>query len=68
MVYSIGMKYQCPKCSVDLTEIVGNQMNREGITLRCENISCMPQVVEAWGKNVKEAYEVVLHRFAKKKE
>lgn len=54
---------KCPMCQEELEEVPGNQINKDGVTLRCNNVKCYPQVVEGWGWKAKDAYEVILHKF-----
>lgn len=62
------MNLQCPQCQVQLTELKGHKIGTDGVTLRCNNDKCPCQEVEAWGKNIKDAMEVIIHRFGRKKE
>ena len=65
------MSYTCPLCKSELVGMVGckgheNDSNY-GYSLFCLNRECPAEEVMGHGRNDKEAYEVILAKFVKKK-
>jgi hypothetical protein len=65
------MKHTCPICQSELAGMDGEKMHpgdkNYGYSLFCLNLDCSAEEVMGHGKNDKEAYEVILAKFVKKK-
>lgn len=63
------MKFNCPVCQCELSEVAGNRLHpgdkNYGMTLFCSAMSCPAQEVMGHGNNVKDAYEVITQKFKK---
>lgn len=61
--------FNCPLCSTLLVETVGNQIHpndpKFGVGLKCPALACPSEEVYGHGKNVEDAYEVVLDKYKK---
>lgn len=57
----------CPVCEAELVSMAGNQLypgdKNYGVTLWCPSGACPAQEVSGHGDTVKEAFEVITHRF-----
>lgn len=65
------MNYQCPLCQVELREQFGTKLHpgdeKFGITLDCVNVNCKAQEVMGHGDKAKDAYQVILDKFIRRK-
>ena len=61
------MKYNCPLCSAEMVETLGNQIHpgdaKHGIMLWCPSKECPAQEVCGHGNTVKAAYEIVVQKY-----
>jgi hypothetical protein len=56
--------YACPVCRVNMVSHEGQVLDiRDGMTVWCDNKECRAQEVSGHGRNIKEAYEVILDKF-----
>jgi hypothetical protein len=66
------MKFQCPLCNSELLETMGNAVHpndpKFGVTLFCGSRECPAQDVMGHGDKVKDAFEVIQHRYKGRKE
>lgn len=64
------MSYQCPICSGEMIEILGDKMHpgdgKFGVILECPSRACPAQEVAGHGDNVKQAWEIVQSKFKRK--
>jgi len=62
-------KYNCPLCGKEMTSVDGESIHlgntKYGVTIFCHNKECPAQEVSGHGNNLKDAYEVVIHKFGK---
>jgi transcription elongation factor Elf1 len=61
-------KYNCPICGVEMSLMVGESIHPNnsdyGVMLYCGNRGCSAQEVMGHGDKVKDAYEVVMHKYS----
>lgn len=64
-------KYICPLCKVEMEPMDGEKMHpgdsKYGVTLYCINMECPAEEVFGHGDKIKDAYEVVIAKYAKVK-
>lgn len=62
-------EYKCPMCQNELSVEVGTVINRlDGITMGCgQPMNVCPNTAIGHGKNEKEAYAIVVQKYAKSK-
>ena len=63
------MKFNCPICDAELKGSDGNQIHpgndKYGVMLHCPNKGCTAEEVMGHGDNLKQAFEVIFHKYKK---
>lgn len=66
---TVGDALRCPICSAVLSVAYGEQLHPDnleyGVTLFCLNRGCPAQEVAGHGRNVREAYSVILAKYCR---
>lgn len=61
------LKMMCPVCNAEMSVMAGESLHpgdtKHGTTVYCPNRDCSAQEVSGHGDNVKEAFDVVQHKF-----
>ncbi len=61
--------FNCPLCTTEMVQTVGNQIHpndpKFGFGLYCPALTCSAQEVFGHGRNVLEAFEIVLDKYKK---